>query len=168
MFIEAEISHDTICLGESVGLQVNATGGSGNYSYNWSPSDIIDDPNAASTSAIPTELGDNIFKVTVYDGEYSKDAELSVYVCNCENVQEYDYDDVTIYPNPANELINIDIEQSYKELYWSLYNVQGQIVGKSSQESDCRQINVENLSSGLYYLNIVVDGKQMMKKVVIE
>lgn len=168
MFIEAEISHDTICLGESVGLQVNATGGSGNYTYNWGPADIIDDPNAASTFAIPTDLGDNVFKVTVSDGEYSKDAELSVYVCNCENVQEYDYDDVIIYPNPANELINIDIEQSYKELYWSLYNVQGQIVVKSSQDSDCRQINVENLSSGLYYLNIVVDGKQMMKKVVIE
>lgn len=167
MFVEAEISHDTICLGESVDLQVTATGGSGNYTYSWTPADIIVDPSAAATSAVPSELGETVFVVTVSDGTNTKETEVSVYVINCDDVEEYLYQDVKVYPNPANDVIYINVDKSYEELTWIMYNIQGQVVGKSSQNADEMQISVAGLNSGVYYLNINVDGNHMMRKIVV-
>lgn len=168
MSVEAEISADTICLGEQVELQAVATGGSGDYTYSWSPADIIDDPESAVTMATPTELGNNVFTVTVSDGTSTKEAEVSVVVVNCESVEEQDSQSVIIYPNPAKDVIYINIEQEYDVLQCTLYNIQGQLVSRCFTDAENGQINVENISSGIYYLNIDVDGKQIVKKIVIE
>ena len=59
-------SADTICNGGSVLLNVNATGGTGNYSYSWAPASGISTPNAASTNASPAAT--TKYFVTVNDG----------------------------------------------------------------------------------------------------
>ncbi len=166
MFVEAQISHDTICLGETVDLDANVIGGSGDYTYSWTPAEIIDDPNASSTYAQPVELGENVFTVTVSDGSDTKEAEVSVYVVNCESVGEQSLKSVNVYPNPANDVVYIATE--YDNIEWTLYNIHGQIVDKSDDEVDNRQINVKDLNSGVYYLNIIVEGTPIQKKIVVE
>ena len=69
---------DIITLGESTTLMANASGGTGNYTYEWTPENTIADPTAATTLATPLET--TMFYVTVSDGEETVTANVEVTV----------------------------------------------------------------------------------------
>ena len=55
----------TICRGDTIYLEGAATGGSGNYAYNWNPSVFLESPTGPKQMAIP--LGSTDYNLTVYD-----------------------------------------------------------------------------------------------------
>lgn len=65
------------------------------------------------------------------------------------STEEFNTNSFSIYPNPANEIINLDIDKSFN---YNIYNLIGKLLvkGKSNQKS----INVSNLSKGIYLLEI--------------
>ncbi len=168
MTIEAEASQDTICLGESVSLFAYAEGGSGEYTYSWNPAELIDNPNAQNPVATPTEEGETVFTVKISDGTNTKDVEVVVYVENCIDVQEYTVDDVTIYPNPAKDIVNVTLNENSGNVSWTLVNIQGQIVKKMNDMSSNFEIDLNDVDKGIYFLNVNVDGKPIIKKIVVE
>ena len=71
--------------------------------------------------------------------------------------------EVVLYPNPVNDVLNIDIANTIKSV--EVYNLQGQKVLVSNQS----QINMSNLSAGIYMLRIedennAVNTKRIIKK----
>ena len=56
----------------------------------------------------------------------------------------------SIYPNPANNILNV--KTSEKNLIVSIYNITGQCVIKQKTNTD--KINIENLTPGLYIIKI--------------
>ena len=86
-----------------------------------------------------------------------------------DNVRENDYVDmVSIYPNPVKNIIHIDVKNGPKISDLILYNTQGQIVMKYKADRVSDGFDVEGLSQGLYFLSVNIDGKSVMKKIVIE
>ena len=71
---------ETIKLGESTTLTANVSGGTGNYTYSWEPSETLSDPTAMTTVATPTETGTMIYTVTVDDGENTASADVEITV----------------------------------------------------------------------------------------
>jgi hypothetical protein len=63
------VSADTICQGESSQLTVVVNGGSGTFTYTWSPDTYLDDP--ASATPVSTPEANIAYTVTVDDGTYS-------------------------------------------------------------------------------------------------
>ena len=118
MSVSAEASQDTICLGESVNLSAYAEGGSGEYTYSWSPAELLDNPNAQNPVATPTEEGEIVFTVEISDGTDTKNAEVVVYVENCVGVNEYTTNDVVIYPNPAKDMVNVTLNENSENISW--------------------------------------------------
>lgn len=59
---------DIFCKGESSQLSVTVTGGSGNFTYSWSPVIYLDDPAIANPVSLPDTSLD--YSVTVDDGTY--------------------------------------------------------------------------------------------------
>lgn len=55
-----------VCLGSTSQLTAIPTGGSENYTYQWSPTTYLDDPASATPISTPTQ--DITYTVTVYDG----------------------------------------------------------------------------------------------------
>lgn len=168
MTLDVEAEQDTICLGQQLRLYANVSGGSYDYAYSWSPAELFDNPNVQNPIATPTELGENVFTLTVSDGENAKEASVSVVVVNCENVEEQIIGDMTIYPNPANDVLNVSFTEKYENINWILYNACGQIVKKSSEQTNSFEIKLNEINGGIYFLNLDIDGKQMMKKIVVE
>ena len=52
--VDATASPEALCLGESTQLYVNADGGSGDFSYSWSPTDYL--TSLPSSSLLPVLL----------------------------------------------------------------------------------------------------------------
>ncbi len=56
--------------------------------------------------------------------------------------------EVTLYPNPANDVLNIEMVNKVKSI--EIYNIQGQKVKAANQ----KQINVSDLEAGMYMIKI--------------
>lgn len=168
MSVSAEASQDTICLGESVNLSAYAEGGSGEYTYSWSPAELLDNPNAQNPIATPTEEGEIVFTVEISDEAITKEIELTVVVIDCIGVETQTINDVAIYPNPAKDVVYITLNENSEKISWTLVNMQGQIVKKMDASTSNFEIELDNISKGVYFLNLSVEGKPMMKKIVVE
>ena len=168
MSVSAEASQDTICLGESVNLSAYAEGGSGEYTYSWSPAELLDNPNAQNPVATPTEEGEIVFTVEVSDGTDTKNAEVVVYVENCVGVNEYTTNDLVIYPNPAKDMVNVTLNEDSENISWTLINMHGQVVKKMNEVSGSFEIDLNDVDKGIYFLNVSVDDKPIIKKIVVE
>ncbi len=69
---------NTICEGNTVQLYANATGGTGEYSYQWTPASDLDDPEIENPLAMPFESV--TYKVIVNDGENIATGEQNIFV----------------------------------------------------------------------------------------
>lgn len=69
---------------------------------------------------------------------------------------------VSLYPNPTSDILNIEMANEVKSI--EIYNIQGQKVLESSQ----KQINVSELSAGMYMVKIQdTENAVATKKVII-
>lgn len=95
--------------------------------------------------------------------------------CEYLNIDEYKSNNVIIYPNPASDILNIEIPQELaNECKIDLINTQG-IVSRDiivKQEvlstTNLTKINIKDLGSGLYYLRFISGEKLVLKKIVVE
>ena len=168
MNVTAEAGLDTICLGESVNLYAEVSGGAGEYSFSWTPAELLDDPNAQNPVATPIEEGEIVFTLSVNDGENTKETSVSVYVNNCVDIDEHVLNGVDVYPNPAKDVVHVSIDDNIDNISWSLINMQGQVVKKSDEKAVRFDIKLEDVSKGIYFLNVIADEKPMVKKIVVE
>lgn len=80
-------------------------------------------------------------------------------------VSEIDNSDFKLYPNPSTEKLNIEVTNAQIEAV-SVYNVLGQLVSTEELklQSSKYQINVANLSSGMYTIKVITDKGQLIRK----
>ncbi|HRE78246.1 MAG TPA: CotH kinase family protein [Flavobacterium sp.] len=67
-----------------------------------------------------------------------------------------------VYPNPASEVLNIN--HSYSDVTFNLFTIDGKIIKAGNLEN--QQINISDLQSGIYLLQLSSDGKSETKKIV--
>jgi hypothetical protein len=67
-----------------------------------------------------------------------------------------------VYPNPANEVLNVMHQQG--EMVYQLITIDGKVIKSGSIEN--QQINISDLQSGIYLLQLNSDGKSETKKIV--
>ena len=126
-----------------------------------------------ATDVISAQFIDNGW-VSLPIGQYkygvSIDGGYTIYWSDCidkdyQDIEEIDFADVTVYPNPANDFIRIDVETrliaSVQRV--DVYDVTGQIVITSTET----EINVSELKSGMYFVNILTEKGVVTKKVTI-
>jgi hypothetical protein len=89
----------------------------------------------------------------------------SLYTINTLSSSDFSQNnlEVAIYPNPVNDLLNIETALELQSV--EIYNIQGQKVLSSNQ----KQINVSDLAAGVYMLRIQdADNNIATKKIVIK
>jgi hypothetical protein len=67
---------------------------------------------------------------------------------------------ISIYPNPVQNTLRIDSEISFDSVY--IYSFQGQLIETNKR----KEINVSDLSSGLYFVTFKKDGQSVTKKFI--
>ena len=164
MEVTASALYDNIFVGETNTLYANATGGSFQYTYSWSPADNLNNPTAQNPVFTATEMGEFTYTVTVSDGGQTVSASVTFTVSE-DNVGENAANKVAVYPNPASSIVNIVGISNFQSLKVMLVNPQGQIV---KTVANSLEISVEGVPSGVYFINIECDGQRSMKKIVVE
>jgi hypothetical protein len=123
------------------------SGGTGPYSYSWSPS--------GGNAAQANNLSDGCYTVTVTDAaSCTSTATTCVGIGSAtgikKNVQNASF---KFYPNPTDGKIFIEFN-SASERKIELYDVTGRIIIDQKTNDAVTQLNIETLSNGVYYVQI--------------
>lgn len=173
-FPQADAGSDqSIEKGESVqiGGDPTAIGGSGDYSYSWSPENGLDDTGASNPHASPSDTTDYILVVEDENGCIDRDT-VTVYVETITSIGEISSRAVKIYPNPARDKLNIVFAEDLKSDYViRLSNSQGltKTVKEIKRQSRKKQtIDLSTFASGVYFIQLYNGQHTQTWKFLIE
>lgn len=160
------IDKDPYFVNPSSGIGINHDG----YSADWSLSDSSGSINAGTNdttyfSLPPFDIYSNprIYGDAIDQGAVeNQNIVQSIAVLNKPKMA------VKIYPNPAKDILYLKIENTADNYDYSIFNSVGNIIEKGSLFSGTNQIIVNNLSSGVYYINIVNGDYQKIIKFIKE
>ena len=79
------------------------------------------------------------------------------------SINEINANNINIYPNPASDVIYVDVDESFNAV---IYNYQGQVV--KNVIVDNGQVNVSNLANGIYFLEIRMENSVSINKVLVK
>ncbi|WP_053992103.1 S8 family serine peptidase [Mangrovimonas sp. TPBH4] len=163
-------------------LDLRVTQGENTY-YPWKL-------NAAFPSGAATNNGDNtvdnVEKIEVNNasGEYTitvthkgtlvddlQDFSLIVTGIDASlGVEENIMENISVWPNPAQDVINLKLTSLENNTNVSLYDIHGRMVYQSEVKTSSlvHTINVKEFSAGVYFLNVENGTQNFNKKIVIE
>lgn len=79
-------------------------------------------------------------------------------------IENADYfPEISMYPNPTSDLVNIDIPANYDKLDISLYDVTGKLIRIFSNAQGKVTIDAAVLATGTYYLQMINTAKNKVK-----
>jgi len=81
------------------------------------------------------------------------------------SIHENDYANVQIYPNPANERLNITLGNSASANI-KLLNIQGQIMVSKHLDSSNSVLDISNLSNGMYLVEITIGETKLIRRLI--
>lgn len=163
--VYAQAESDTLCPGESMHLNAVVSGGNGNFTFDWSPKENLDDFSSMNPVFTAPENGEFTYVVTVSDGEQTNSASVSFFVADCLSTDELPEMEIGVFPNPSSSNIQIMLDHECQYVEISMFNNLGQMVKAVVNSTD---ISVEDLASGVYLVRIDVDGKQFFRKIFVE
>ena len=163
--VYAQAESDTLCPGESMHLNAVVSGGNGNFTFDWSPKENLDDFSSMTPVFTASENGEFTYVVTVSDGEQTNSASVSFFVADCLSTDEQPEMEIGVFPNPSSSTIQIMLDHECQYVEISMFNNLGQMVKAVVNSTD---ISVEDLASGVYLVRIDVDGKQFFRKIFVE
>ncbi len=75
-----------------------------------------------------------------------------------------------LYPNPANQSVTIQFvaEETYSAMQMMVYDITGKVVITQTVKDNLETININNLTSGMYLVTMVADGKVIGKQKLIK
>lgn len=81
-----------------------------------------------------------------------------------DGVEENEIGSISVYPNPAHDIIRIETRSIASVQSVDLYNVTGQKVLSSNE----KEINVSGLEPGVYFIRVNCGGNSLIERVVIK
>lgn len=103
-------------------------------------------------------------KDEIFFAKISPQGQLESFATPMEN--EYAF---SVFPNPAfsSEPVTLKAENFCKNFEYALYDASGSLVNSDFVEGDIAQLQNEQLSKGIYFLTIEVEGQQKLQSKLI-
>ena len=104
----------------------------------------------------------------------SNSATSTITVMDCTGIEDgFASQEVMVYPNPSSGIVNITISNAdYDKLQITVFNVQGKEVFSSTDTNVNgvynKQINLEELSKGVYYIKLSAGANVKIQKLIIQ
>jgi hypothetical protein len=135
----------------------------------------------ASTNFTYSDLnpltGNNYYKVeAVRNSSCSPTQKAITYLSSVSNqvnlnplgINDVAANQVSIYPNPMEDVLMIDLGRTYKNITIAVKNVLGStVLTETYKNSDKLELN-QNLKKGIYFIDVNVDGNHLTTKKVVK
>ena len=79
-----------------------------------------------------------------------------------DNLAEY----INVYPNPSSGYVTISSPEQIDRLM--LVNIVGQTVLDIKPGSGNTELNLDGFNPGIYFVNLIIDGQRITKKLTIQ
>ena len=79
---------------------------------------------------------------------------------NNVGIEENSNNSITVYPNPANSIINVNNSENAQI---TVFDISGRVMATIEKASENQTISVENFANGTYFLRIA-DGNSVVTK----
>ncbi|HNZ42198.1 MAG TPA: M6 family metalloprotease domain-containing protein [Bacteroidales bacterium] len=118
-------------------------------------------------SEIPSSAGTWQYRAMLsQNGTYYFSIPIIVIVNLCTGTDELQANDVIIYPNPANNILTIEAQRLNGQEMIEIYDFKGQLLISQIMQHAASEIDICNLSNGIYFLKITDEKKIIVKKFV--
>tara|TARA_B110000444_G_C18385103_1_gene386661 strand:- start:268 stop:558 length:291 start_codon:yes stop_codon:yes gene_type:complete len=94
--------------------------------------------------------------------------EAIVYVDACLGVKNEIFEDFKIYPNPNNGSFEIQMTNLSAKTEIEILDLNGKIIYKNTYSNKNQNINIENISRGVYIVKANQNGYVRTKKLIIK
>ena len=74
----------------------------------------------------------------------------------------------TIYPNPSNGLFEMTIDTPFQEANLTIFDVTGKVIVQQKITQNNTQLNLSAYPKGMYFYQLLVDGKQVTGKLIVQ
>ncbi|QAA81522.1 T9SS type A sorting domain-containing protein [Aequorivita sp. H23M31] len=82
--------------------------------------------------------------------------------------QDFIVDNISVYPNPTSEMIWVSDNTSFPIDNYSVYDVSGRMVLHNTFNTSEKKIDVSNLDTGIYLLELISAEKRVVKKIMVQ
>ena len=157
-----------ICANETIILNAGACFGC-TYVWQQIPNPTI----IATTPSINVDsLGIGIsyaqFSVIVTNIFGSMNDTITVGFEICTGLNEIQNEQINIFPNPATEILNINLPEMSNATI-SIYNMQGQIIFNDQiKNAYSKQMNLSSFNKGIYLLKVELKNNIILKKIIVQ
>src|SRR5690606_28875288 len=79
-------------------------------------------------------------------------------------VEEFIADNISVYPNPTSEVVWVSDNTSFPVESYSVYDISGRKVMHNTFNTTEKKVNISNLNSGIYLIELVSSEKRITKK----
>ena len=81
--------------------------------------------------------------------------------------EAYEKGSIKIYPNPAKNVVSVEVPEKEIATKVQLLNAIGQTVAEQVPTSDLTKLNIENLPNGIYFIKISNANSSITKKITV-
>jgi hypothetical protein len=157
----------------TLGGSPTASGGSGIYTYSWTPAEGLSKTTIANPIASP--LKTTTYTLTLNDGKKCTKTSSTVITVNSLGIQDVEAEkNLRIFPNPNNGSFLITSEKSLSDgnVMIEVFNVYGQLIYSENISENWNKWNkaiiLPNKSSGIYLLKLSGSKLNIIKTIMIQ
>jgi len=79
-------------------------------------------------------------------------------------VDEFDISQIKVYPNPANDVVNVQSPSVIKSI--TVYDLQGRLIVAVNPNKQNSELNISHLNTGIYFFSIETEAGTMVRKIM--
>lgn len=83
---------------------------------------------------------------------------------DCSNIDIENITKISIYPNPCNDILNINIPNNYKETEIKIFDILGKEVLRKKITCGTNAIDISNLKQSMYFIEIYTDKGKTIER----
>ena len=152
------VSNTLICTGQSATISIATTNTATQIG-------ILNNFNTAVVSPSTTTTY-TAFASNTVSGCQNRDV-ITINVSACTGINEVDdINALTIYPNPANEILNVELENLNETATVSIINALGEIIFIEKATANNTTLNTSNLTNGIYFIKVESKNGSAIKKFI--
>ena len=137
------------------------SGGSPSYTYEWQLNN-----QTVSTSSSMTAQQTGYYVLTVTDANGCVESKTQYYEQPSVDVEQNSSLDIKVYPNPASTTVTLELSSDMVKAQFKLLDTRGRVV-REGKVNNKTTLNIKNLSSGMYIMEVVGEEIRARKKFLV-